>query len=93
MSDIINRYKKLQKLAKLSSNVINEFGFLYFVNTAMMEFKKKGFSVFQPELEQPEPEYSESHAYKTWIYKHVITNTSESKIREQIQAFLQNQIC
>ena len=49
------RYKKLSKLAKLSSNVIREFGFGYFLNAAWYELRKSKLSVFEPEPFQTDP--------------------------------------
>lgn len=89
MSNIKDKYNQLRKLAKLSSSVISEFGVRYFIIAAVAQFKKSGLSILQTEIEQPEPEYSEPHAYKTWLYKHSITDESELKIRQKLETFTQ----
>lgn len=89
MSNINGIYEKLKKLARLSSDTIDEFGFKYFITAAISEFKKKGFTVFQPEFEQAEIKYSESQVYKTWLHEHSITSESESKNKEQLKIFTQ----
>ena len=81
------RYRKLSKLVKLSSNVIREFGFRYFLNAALYEFKKNKLTVFAAEPVQVEPTYSDTAAYNTWSLEHHLTEEVELKMRGELASY------
>ena len=77
-----HRIRVFRKLITLSRNAINQYGFRYFVTTAILEIRHNGFAIFKPE---PETRiintYSEKIAYKTWLREHELTN---KKIQQDI---------
>src|SRR5574337_1465838 len=87
MSSIKRRYEKFVKLARLSSNVINEFGFGYFLKAAKWQLKKEGLSVLKPEYESDKSEYSEPQAYRIWMQEHAITEDTILAIKQEMDVF------
>ena len=45
------RAKKLKKLRNLASNIINEYGYCYFIRVAFYEFRRQKFKLFFPDPE------------------------------------------
>ena len=45
------RRKKLKKLRNLASNIINEYGYRYFLRVAFYEFRRQKFKLFFPDTE------------------------------------------
>ena len=46
-----SRAKKLKKLRNLASNIINEYGYCYFIRVAFYEFRRQKFKLFFPDPE------------------------------------------
>lgn len=81
------RYKKLTKLMKLSSNVIHEFGFKFFINAALYQLKKDKMNVFAPEIIQQGPAYSDTIAYNTWSLEHHVTTQVEAEMKTELSSY------
>ena len=45
------RAKKLKKLRNLATNIINEYGYRYFIRVAFYEFRRQKFKLFFPDPE------------------------------------------
>ena len=82
-----SHYKKLVRLAKSSSSMIDEFGFRLFLNTAISELKKNKLQVFAPVIEHEEPKISEESAYQQWIRAHAITSSKRFTLKNKLQTF------
>lgn len=83
-----SRYRKLAKLARFSSAAIREYGFRFFITSALLELKKYKLEVFAPEAEPVKvlPISAES-AYRTWLQDHQITPEIESVMKQELQTF------
>ena len=46
-----SRAKKLKKLRNLATNIINEYGYCYFIRVAFYEFRRQKFKLFFPDPE------------------------------------------
>ena len=44
-----SRAKKLKKLRNLATNIINEYGYCYFIRVAFYEFRRQKFKLFFPD--------------------------------------------
>lgn len=87
MSQIKSRYKKLCKLAYLSSNCIHEFGFWYFINVALNELETNKLGVFKPEPQYSLDTFSEDEAYKIWLIQHAITDEIRLKMKNKLREY------
>lgn len=87
MTQIKSRYNRILKLVRLSCNIVNEFGFRYFINIALDDLKKYKFKVFSPEPEQTKSSYSEIQDYKIWIRNHQITKEKKLTMVKELEHF------
>lgn len=83
------RYKKIAKLARLSSTYIQEFGVRNFCNIAWYELKKNRISIFTPESSELISHVtSENNSYKQWLLNHSTNGEFELRIRTELQSFV-----
>lgn len=87
MSTTKSRYKKLARLAKSSSAMINEFGFGLFLKTAISELQKNKMRVFDPIIDHKEPEISDETAYLQWQAAHAVTPSTKSSNKSELSQF------
>lgn len=78
------KFKKIKKLARLSLNIIHDFGFIYFCRIGFEELKKQKLQLFLPESKQcvSEP-VNEKLSYDMWKKSHSLSSkkiTVQNKI-------------